>query len=149
MWAIAAGVGPLLGGVFAELASWRWAFWINLPISGTAFILILLFLDVHNPRTKVADGLKAIDWLGSLSILALTIMFFLGLNFGGAVFPWDSTKVICLLVFGALMSICFVYSEKRFAKYPLMPLHIFSRMPTIASLLITSSQAFVSQTSPC
>ncbi|KAE9376670.1 putative MFS transporter [Stipitochalara longipes BDJ] len=137
VWVVAGGVGPVLGGVFTERVSWRWNFWINLPISGTTFILLFIYLDVHNPKTPVLDGLKAIDWFGSLSIIGLVLMVLLGLEFGGASVPWNSPRVICLIVFGALMSIAFIYSEKRLAKYPLMPLKLFANKSNAASLLVT------------
>jgi len=137
VWVIAGGVGPVLGGVFTQRLSWRWNFWINLPISGTTFILLFLYLDVHNPKTPVLDGLKAIDWFGSLSIIGLVLMLLLGLEFGGATVPWNSPRVICLIVFGALMSVAFIYSEKRLAQYPLMPLKLFANRSNAASLLLT------------
>ncbi|KAJ9272122.1 hypothetical protein DTO212C5_1885 [Paecilomyces variotii] len=143
MWAIAGGVGPLMGGAFSQYVSWRWNYWINLPVSGTTFVLLLLFLDVHNPRTKMLEGVMAIDWFGSISILGLTLMLLLGLNFGGETFPWDSPKVICLIVFGCAMSLLFIYSEKRLAKYPLMPMHIFNHVSNIASLTVCFTQGFV------
>ncbi len=143
MWALAGGVGPVLGGVLSELATWRWIFWINLPISGTAFMLLWLFLDVHNPRTHVMEGVKAIDWFGSLSMLGFTLMLLLGLDFGGTTFAWNSPTVICLIVFGCVMSIFFVYSEKRLANYPLMPLGLFSKRSNIASMLVASLHGFV------
>lgn len=98
MWAIAGGVGPILGGVFTEKLSWRWCFWVNLPISGSTFILLLLFLDVHNPKTAVVDGFKAIDWFGSISILGLTLMLLLGLQFGGATFPVGIPLLYCYTI---------------------------------------------------
>lgn len=134
---IAGGVGPILGGAFTEKLNWRWIFWINLPISGTTFILILIFLDVHDPKTPILEGLKAIDWLGSLSIIGMVLMLLLGLEFGGATVPWNSPKVICLIVFGALMSIAFIYSEKRLAQYPLMPLKLFTNRSNAACLFLT------------
>ncbi|PMD14496.1 hypothetical protein NA56DRAFT_583452 [Hyaloscypha hepaticicola] len=137
VWVIAGGLGPVLGGVFTERLSWRWNFWINLPISGATFILLFLFLDVHNPRTPFLDGLKAIDWFGSLSIIGLVLMLLLGLEFGGTTVPWNSPRVICLIVFGVLMSIAFIYSEKRLAQYPLMPLKLFTNQSNAASLLLT------------
>jgi MFS family permease len=88
MWALAGGLGPILGGLFTQLVSWRWCFWINLPVSGLTFVLLILFLDVHNPKTKLSSGLKAIDWFGTFSILAVTLLLLLGLDFGGATYPW-------------------------------------------------------------
>ncbi|KAJ5595881.1 Efflux pump dotC [Penicillium hetheringtonii] len=143
MWALAGGIGPLMGGAFSEYVTWRWNFWINLPVSGLAFFLLLFFLDVHNPKTKMMDGIKAIDWFGSLSVLGLTLMLLLGLDFGGVTFAWSSSQVICLIVFGTLCSLLFIYSEKRLAKYPLMPLGIFSRLSNIAALAVTFAHGFV------
>jgi MFS family permease len=94
IWAVAGTVGPLLGGVFAEKLSWRWCFWINPPICGVSFALLLLLLDVHNPRTGMRDGLQAIDWFGTASMLAVTVLLLLGLNFGGGAFPWNRSSVL-------------------------------------------------------
>jgi hypothetical protein len=117
---------------------------LNLPISGLTFILLFLYLDVHNPRTKAVEGLLAIDYLGSLCILGLTLMLLLGLDFGGVVFPWSSPKVICLIVFGALMSVFFIWTEKKIAKYPLFPLRIFGSPSNMAAFLVTFFHGFVS-----
>lgn len=124
-------------------------FWVNLPISGTAFVLLLFFLDVHNPRTKVVEGIMAIDFLGSLCILGLTLMLLLGLDFGGVIFPWSSPKVICLIVFGVVMGGLFILSEKKVARYPLMPLGVFSHPSNIAVLVVTFCHGFVSCSSTC
>lgn len=127
-----------------QLASWRWIFWVNLPCSALAFVLILLFLDVHNPETAISEGLKAIDWFGSISIVGLTVMLLLGLNFGGTTFPGGSPKVVCLIVFGCLMSVFFVFSERRLAQYPLMPLELLQERSNFMSLLVDFVHGFVS-----
>ena len=144
MWAIAGGVGPLLGGVLTERASWRFCWWINLPICGTTFILLLLSLDVHNPKTAIADGFKAIDWFGSLSILGVTLMLLLGLEFGGTSFAWNSPTVICLIIFGTIMIGVFIFSEKRLAQYPLMPMGLFKHSSNIACMAMCFFHGMVS-----
>ncbi|KAN0115457.1 Major facilitator superfamily domain containing protein [Hyaloscypha variabilis] len=144
MWTLAGAVGPVMGGAFAQTIGWRWCFWINLPISGSAFLLILGFLDVHHPKTGLRDGIKAVDWFGSLSILGLTLMLLLGLDFGGATFPWNSPQVICLLVFGSLMSVFFLYSEKCLARHPLMVLDIFRERSNIACVALGFFHGFIS-----
>lgn len=142
-YAVAGGVGPVLGGAFTQLLSWRWIFWINLPISGAAFCLLLLLLDVHNPKTKFNEGIKAIDWAGSLLIVGVMVMVLLGLNFGGTAYPWDSPKVVCLVVIGASMAVLFLFSESRLARYPIMPLGLFRHKSNAACLLLAFTTNFV------
>ena len=144
MWAVAGGLGPILGGALSQELSWRWCYWINLPVCASTFILLFFFLDVHNPRTKMLDGLKAIDWFGCFSILAMTLMLLLGLEFGGEIFPWNSATVVCLLVFGVLMAFVFIFSQKYFTRYPLMPMSLFHHRSNIASLLLTFIHGMVS-----
>lgn len=138
VWAVAGSVGPPLGGVFASMASWRWCFYINLPISGSSLILLLLFLDVKHERTSLKTGLRAIDWLGISTFLCFSLMVLLGLNFGGAVFAWDSAKVLALICVGIVMLGAFIYSEAKVARYPLIPLSVFRDKSNIAAFLVSA-----------
>ena len=88
--------------------------------------------------------MKAIDWAGCLSILAVTLMLLLGLDFGGKSFPWSSPKVICLLVFGGIAILIFFWSEKKLARYPLMPLLLFRNRTNVAALVVTFVHGIVS-----
>ncbi|OAA77672.1 MFS transporter [Akanthomyces lecanii RCEF 1005] len=137
VWTIAGAVGPILGGALTQSLSWRWIFWINLPLTGFAFLVLVLFLDVHNPRTSPMVGVKAIDWGGTVCVLGIALMLLIGLNFGGVTFAWNSAQVICLLVFGVITLPLFIYCEARFAKMPLMPLDIFKKAHNSAIFIIT------------
>ena len=145
VWVLAGTTGPVIGGALSQYATWRWCFWINLPVCGLAFLVLVLFLDLHNPRTKLGDGLKAIDWFGTISILAVTILLLLGLDFGGVTFAWDSPTVICMIVFGTLLIGFFFFAEKRLARYPLMDLRIFKERSNNAVILIAATHSMATR----
>jgi EmrB/QacA subfamily drug resistance transporter len=143
VWALASSLGPIVGGLFTQKVSWRWCFYINLPLDGLAFIILFFVLDVETPKTPLRKGLKAVDWLGSAAMVAGTIMLLLGLEFGGVSYPWKSATVICLIVFGTVTIGLFFLIEARFAPSPLMPLDIFSKRSNVAALGVCFFHAFV------
>ncbi|KAL1603858.1 hypothetical protein SLS60_005450 [Paraconiothyrium brasiliense] len=143
VWALASSLGPIVGGAFTQNVSWRWCFYLNLPLDGCAFVIILFVLDLHTPKTPLWEGLKAVDWLGSLTMVAGTIMVLLGLEFGGVTYPWKSATVICLIVFGVVTIGLFFLVESRLAPYPLMPLSLFSKRSNLAALGTCFFHAFV------
>lgn len=143
VWALAGSAGPLVGGAFTQAVTWRWCFWINVPLCAVTFGLAFVFLDVNNPRTKLSEGLRAVDWLGTLLVLATTNLILVGLDFGGAIFPWSSPKVVCLVVFGAVAIGFFLFAEHRLAKYPLMPLGVFKTLSNNAAFAIVFAHGMV------
>ncbi|PCD39092.1 hypothetical protein FGRA07_00363 [Fusarium graminearum] len=143
VWAVASGVGPILGGAFTVRLSWRWCFWINLPITVAVFFLLVLTLRLPSPNTPVWAGLKAIDWPGSFLIVGGTLMLLLGLYLGGVYEPWNSATVVCLIVFGIITALLFVWNEWKLAEYPVMPVHLFKTWSSSASYAVTFFHAFV------
>jgi Major Facilitator Superfamily len=113
------------------------------PITGTAFIFLFLFLHLDNPRTPLGEGLKAVDWLGSLGIVGGTLMLLLGLEFGGITFPWNSPTVICLIIFGIVVGGLFVVNEWRFARFPIMPIRLFRNLSSVAALCVCFMHGYV------
>lgn len=89
------------------------------------------------------EGLKAVDWMGSLTIVGGTLMLLLGLELGGVTYPWGSAKVICLIVFGLVVAGLFVLNEWKFARYPVMPLRIFKFRSNLAALGVCFCHGFV------
>lgn len=103
----------------------------------------MVYLDIETPKTPMLDGLKAIDWLGVLLVTGGTVMFLLGLEYGGVSFPWSSATVICLVVFGLITIVLFIINEWKLAKYPMMPLRLFSKSSNLAALAVCWAHGMV------
>jgi len=144
VWGIASGTGPLLGGALTEYASWRWNWWINLPCSGFAFLVLCFTLQGKESKTNLWEGFRSIDWFGIMAILGLSVMTLLGLNWGGIFAQWSSPTVLCLIIFGVFVGIVFVVYEAKLARNPLVPMRLMHRLSNNASLLVCFAHGFVS-----
>lgn len=135
-WATAAALGPVVGGAFTDYVSWRWCFYINLPISGVAFFIIFFTLKLQTPKTPILVGIKLIDWLGTTVLTGGIIMFLLGLQLGSSTHPWNSAMVIGLIVGGITALILFVPLEWSVVRYPVIPMHLFTNVSNAATIIV-------------
>ncbi|KAJ9070870.1 hypothetical protein DSO57_1002930 [Entomophthora muscae] len=126
-FAVSSVVGPLLGGVLTDKVSWRWAFYINLPICVVAIGVIYFFLELPTPSGNIRTKLGRIDYLGTVSLVLFITLAVLGLNWGGGDYPWDSAAVVVPLAISLVSLIGFVLVEWRVAVEPIIPGRVLTR----------------------
>jgi hypothetical protein len=113
------------------------------PCDGVAALVLLIWLDVHNPRTPFLQGLRSIDWLGSITIAGATVMLLLGLQYGGVQHPWNSAIVVCLILFGTISFGIFFTTQFKLSPSPIMPFSIFRQVHNLSALAVCFFDAFV------
>ncbi|KAI9830146.1 MAG: COP9 signalosome complex subunit 1 [Sarea resinae] len=139
VWAVAAVVGPVVGGAFSQHVTWRWVFYINLPLVGVSLALLIPFLQLRYKREgSIRDRLARIDFLGNTILVLSVIAILLALTWGGTEHPWASWRTIVPLVLGAVGLAAFLFYESTpFCKEPTMPMRLFSNRTSSAAFLMS------------
>lgn len=138
-FAIGTFIGPVVGGAIVDHTSWRWVFYINLPLCGVTLILMLLFLHVNYDRqSTVIAKLKRVDFAGNTILITSVISILLSLTWAGTTHPWKSWRTIVPLLLGfAGTGVFLVYQGSRWCLEPTMPLRLFANRTAALTYILS------------
>src|SRR6267143_634718 len=130
IFGLASIVGPLLGGYLTDNLSWRWVFYVNLPVGLIA--LTVLWFSFPNIRPVVRE--RRIDYVGAVTLVAGVVPLLLALSWGGNDYAWSSPTILGLFAIAAVMLVTFIWVESRAAE-PIIPLSLFRNSIVSVSVL--------------
>lgn len=141
-WALGTCVGPILGGAVVH-ATWRWIFYMMLPLCAFGLITIPLVLTIKPRVETLGTKLKRVDWIGSFIFMASATSFLMAISWGGTTFAWSSASTIVPLVVGAAGLVGATLWERYMAENPFMRQELFCSVSGIAIYICSATQGLL------
>lgn len=127
IYGVGAALGPFIGGAIVSTTTWRWVFYLNLPIGSAAFMVLFIFLKVkYNKQMSFWQKVRRIDVPGNVVLVAGTVAILYALTYGGTRYAWNSWHTLIPLILGFLGLVIFAALQATsFAAEPVMPGRLF------------------------
>ncbi|KAH9886044.1 iron permease [Cubamyces lactineus] len=135
-FSFASAIGPFIGGAIAQRTTWRWLFYLNLPLCGIAFGIVFFFLRLRKPPVQsYISSIKSMDWIGNIIIIGSATSCIIALTWAGVSYSWSSAQVLVSLIIGvAGLGLAFVY-DAYMAPFPVIPATIIKNRTSIAGYI--------------
>ena len=139
IFGVGVALGPFIGGAIVNSTTWRWVFYLNLPIGGASLLTMFIFLHVnYNREMSFKQKIKRIDLIGNAILMASAVAILYALTYAGTLYPWSSWHTLVPLLLGLLGFVLFAeYEVGGFAAEPVMPIRLFANWTSIVVILNT------------
>ena len=134
-WAIGTIAGPFLGSGFVEVSSFRWVFWINVPVCCLGVIILLVGATQLDGGAVTMEGLSRVDWVGCCLFILSTSGFLVGISWGGIQFKWNSYQTLVPIICSTCGLLSLVVWERKYAPFPFIRPSLFQSKSLCAAYL--------------